>query len=131
VRINSDGNFAFTVTLVAADPIDTADPFDDEPLLAPGADRSEVECFTGTSSTHHCFECDGQVYADYETSEETTVYVSAQLDGRNERFSDDWTRQRVPRVVPGRTPRSAVGLDTDGRRTRNRKRQPSKLTIQT
>jgi hypothetical protein len=89
--VQNDGSFTFTVTLVADDPIDTADPFDDEPLLAPGADRSEVECFTGASTTHRCFEYDGQMYADYETSEETTVYVSAQLDGRNEWFSGGWT----------------------------------------
>jgi hypothetical protein len=89
--VQNDGSFTFTVTLVADDPIDTADPFDDEPLLAPGGDRTEVECFTGTSATHRCFEYDGQVYADYETSEETTVYVSAQLDGRNEWFSGGWT----------------------------------------
>jgi hypothetical protein len=31
------------------------------------------------------------MYADYETGEETTVYVSAQLDGRNEWFSGGWT----------------------------------------
>jgi hypothetical protein len=89
--VQNDGSFTFTVTLVADDPIDTADPFDDEPLLAPGADRTEVDCFTGTSTTHRCFEYDGQMYADYETGAETTVYVSAQLDGRNEWFSGGWT----------------------------------------
>lgn len=89
--VQNDGSFRFTVTLVADEPIDTADPFDAEPLLAPGVDRSEVDCFTGDSATHRCFEYEGQVYADYETSEETTVYVSAQLDGRNEWFSGGWT----------------------------------------
>jgi hypothetical protein len=89
--VQNDGSFTFTVTLVADDPIDTATPFDDEPLLAPGADRTEVDCFTGTSATHRCFEYDGRIYVDYETSEETTVYVSAQLDGRNEWFSGGWT----------------------------------------
>jgi hypothetical protein len=89
--VQNDGSFTFTVTLVADEPIDTADPFDAEPLLAPGADRTEVDCFTGDSATHRCFEYDGQMYVDYETSEETTVYVSAQLDGRNEWFSGGWT----------------------------------------
>jgi hypothetical protein len=89
--VQNDGSFTFTVTLVADEPIDTADPFDDEPLLAPGADRTEVDCFAGDSATHRCFEYDGRVYVDYETSEETTVYVSAQLDGRNEWFSGGWT----------------------------------------
>jgi hypothetical protein len=91
IGVQNDGSFTFTVTLVADDLIDTADPFDDEPLLAPGADRTEIDCFTGTPATHRCFEYDGQVYADYETSEEATVYVSAQLDGRNEWFSGGWT----------------------------------------
>jgi hypothetical protein len=88
--VQNDGSFTFTVTVVADEPIDTADPFDDEPLLAPGADRTEVECFAGRSAPHRCFEYDGQMYADYETGEETTVYVSAQLDGRNEWFSGGW-----------------------------------------
>ena len=89
--VQNDGEFTFTVTLVADEQIDTADPFDDEPLLAPGADRTEVDCFSGNSVTRRCFEYDGQVYADYETSERTTVYVSAQLHGRNEWFSGGWT----------------------------------------
>ncbi|MFD1599974.1 DUF5518 domain-containing protein [Halobellus rarus] len=89
--VQNDGSFAFTVTLVADEPIDTADPFDDEPLLAPQADRTEVECVTGDSATHRCFEYEGQMYADYETNEGATVYVSAQLDGRNEWFSGGWT----------------------------------------
>jgi hypothetical protein len=50
---------------VADEPIDTADPFDDEPLLAPQADRTQVDCFTGDSATHRCFEYEGRVYADY------------------------------------------------------------------
>jgi hypothetical protein len=79
------------VTLVADEPIDTADPFNDEPLPAPQADRSEVDCFTGDSATNRCFEYEGRVYADYETSEEATVYISTQLDGRNEWFSGGWT----------------------------------------
>lgn len=87
----NDGSFRFIVTLVADEPIDTVDPFDDEPLLAPQADRTEVECFTGSSATRRCFEYEGQVYADYETSEEATVYVSAELNGRNEWFSGGWT----------------------------------------
>jgi len=89
--VQNDGSFTFTVTLVADEPIDTADPFDDEPLFSPQADRTEVDCVTGDSATHRCFEYEGQVYADYETSEEATVYVSAQLDGRNEWFSGGWT----------------------------------------
>lgn len=89
--IQNDGSFTFTVTLVADGPIDTSDPFAGEPLLAPQADRTEVECFTASSATHRCFEYEGQVYAEYETSEEATVYVSAQLDGRNEWFSGGWT----------------------------------------
>jgi hypothetical protein len=87
--VQNDGSFTFTVTLVADEPIDTADPFDDEALLALRADQTEVDCFTGTSATHRCFEYEGQMYADYETSAEATV--SAQLDGRNELVSGGWT----------------------------------------
>lgn len=87
----NDGRITFTATLVAEEAIDTADPFDAEPLLAPGADRTEIDCLTGDSSTHRCFEYEGRMYADYETSEAATVYVSAQLDGRNEWFSGGWT----------------------------------------
>lgn len=113
--VQNDGSFRFTVTLVADDPIDTADPFDDEPLLAPGADRTEVDCFTGTSATHRCFEYDGQVYADYETGEAATVYVSAHLDGRNEWFSGGWTgnEYRERSRVELRGPQSGWVL-TDG-----------------
>jgi hypothetical protein len=89
--VQNDGSFTFTVTLVADESVDTADPFDDEPLLAPGADRTAVDCRTGRSATHRCFEYDGQVYADYEANETATVYVSAQLDGRNEWFSGGWS----------------------------------------
>jgi len=89
--VRNDGSFTFSVTLVADEPIDTADPFDGEPLLAPQTDRTEVDCFTGGSATHRCFEYEGRVYADYETSEEATVYISTQLDGRNEWFSGGWT----------------------------------------
>ena len=89
--VQNDGSFTFSVTLVADEPIDTADPFDDEPLLAPQADRTQVDCFTGDSAIHRCFEYEGRVYADYETSEEATVYISTQLDGRNEWFSGGWT----------------------------------------
>ena len=113
--VRNDGSVTFTVTLVADDPIDTADPFDDEPLLAPGADRTEVECVTGGSGTHRCFEYDGQVYADYETGEAVTVYVSAHLDGRNEWFSGGWTgnEYRERSRVELRGPQSGWVL-TDG-----------------
>lgn len=91
VGVQNDGTFRFAVTLVADGPIDTADPFDDEPLLAPHADRTEVECSGGGSATHRCFEYAGRTYVDYEASEGATVYVSALLEGRNEWFSGGWT----------------------------------------
>jgi hypothetical protein len=89
--VQNDGGFTFSVTLVADEWIDTADPFDDEPLLDPGADRTEADCFGGSSGTQHCYEYDGQMYAEYDTAEVTTVYVSAELTGRNEWFSGGWT----------------------------------------
>jgi hypothetical protein len=89
--VQNDGSFTFTVTVIADRPIDTADPLDSEPLLAQQADRTEVDCIGRASASHRCFEYEGQIYADYESSEEATVYVSAQLDGRNEWFSGGWT----------------------------------------
>lgn len=89
--VQDDGSFTFAITMVADEPIDTAGPFEDEPLLEPEADRTEGDCVTGASATHRCFEYEGEMYAHYETDEEATVYVSAQLDGRNEWFSGGWT----------------------------------------
>ena len=62
-------------------------PIADEPILDPNADRTVVDCFRRSSRTRHCYEYDGQVYAEYDTAEETTVYLSAELGGRNERLS--------------------------------------------
>lgn len=97
--VQHDGSFTFTVTLVANESIETADPFGTEPLLGPQYNRTEVDCQFGVSEAHRCFEYDSRVLASYETDANTTVYVYAELAGRNEWFSGGWTgneyRQRV------------------------------------
>ena len=97
--VQHDGDFSFTVTVVANESIETADPFGTEPLLGPQYDRTEVDCQFGVSETHRCFEYDSRVYASYGAEPNTTVYVYAELAGRNEWFSGGWTgneyRQRI------------------------------------
>jgi hypothetical protein len=97
--VRHDGSFTFSVTLVANESIETADPFGTEPLLDPQYNRTEVECTFGISETHRCFDYESRVYASYETDANTTVYVSAELSGRNEWFSGGWT---------GNSPRPSV-----------------------
>lgn len=89
--VRTDGSFTFTVTAVADDQIETADPFGTEPLLAPRYDRTEVECAFGQSATHHCYEYDTRTYASYDAAANTSVYVATDLTGRNEWFSGGWT----------------------------------------
>jgi hypothetical protein len=85
-----DGSFTLTVTAVAEDSIDTADPFGTEPLLAPQYDRTRVDCPSGPSETRRCYTYESRVYADYDADEGTTVSVAATVDGRNEWFSGGW-----------------------------------------
>ncbi|MBX0296158.1 hypothetical protein [Haloarcula nitratireducens] len=89
--VRNDGSFTFTVTTASADRIDTADPFDDEPMLSRSYNRSAVECTFGADSRHRCYEYDGRVYANYDTANDTTVYLSSELSGRNEWFSGGWS----------------------------------------
>jgi hypothetical protein len=86
-----DGTFTFTVTATSEERIDTAAPFGTEPLLTPQFNRTGVECTYGQRERHRCFEYDTRVYATYGAPEDTTVYVSAQLDGRNEWVAGEWT----------------------------------------
>lgn len=86
-----DGTFRFTVTATSEESIDTAEPFGTEPLLTPQFNRTQVECMYGQQERHRCFEYDTRVYATYGAPEDTTVYVSAQLAGRNEWIAGEWT----------------------------------------
>jgi len=86
-----DGTFTFSVTATSEESIDTAAPFGTEPLLTPQFNRTGVECRYGQQERHRCFEYDTRVYATYGAPEGTTVYVSAQLDGRNEWVAGEWT----------------------------------------
>jgi hypothetical protein len=86
-----DGTFRFTVTATSEETIDTAEPFGTEPLLTPQFNRTQVECMYGQRERHRCFEYDTRVYATYGAPEDTTVYVSAQLAGRNEWVAGEWT----------------------------------------
>jgi hypothetical protein len=97
--VQDDGSFSFDVTVVADDPVETADPFGTEPLLDPRYNLTEVECAFGVGERQACYEYDSRVYAAYDAPENATVYVGAELDGRNEWFSGGWTgneyRQRI------------------------------------
>jgi hypothetical protein len=105
--VRNDGGFTFSVTLVANESIETADPFGSEPLLDPQYNRTAVECAFGVTDTHRCYEYDSRVYAFYDTDANTTVYVSTELFGRNEWFSGGWTgneysqRTRTELLGPG------------------------------
>ncbi|MFB6184019.1 MAG: DUF5518 domain-containing protein [Haloarculaceae archaeon] len=85
-----DGSFTFTVTLTADDSIDTATPAGDEPLLSPTSDLTEVDCTMAHFETQHCYAYAGRVYASYDAAPNATVYVAAELAGRNEWFSGGW-----------------------------------------
>jgi len=89
--VRDDGSFEFTVTATSNDPIDTADPFANEPLLSARYNRSDTDCPRGASDVHQCYSYDGRVYADYATNGTTHVYVGVELTGRNEWFSGGWT----------------------------------------
>lgn len=86
-----DGSFTFTVTLVADEPIDTAAPFGDEPLLSPRYDRTQVDCYDQYFDTQRCFSYDSRAYLDYDAAENTSVTVFASLNGYNEWFSGGWS----------------------------------------
>jgi hypothetical protein len=86
-----DGSFQFRVTVVADEPIETAEPFGTEPLLEPQYNRTTVECTVRVSETHRCYDYDGRMYAAYETDANTTVFVSTELTGQNEWFAGGWT----------------------------------------
>jgi hypothetical protein len=89
--VQDDGRFRFSVTLAADDTIDTADPFESEPLLSPKSDLRETECRPPPpSETAHCYEYESLVYASYDTDAETNVYIALELSGYNEWFSGGW-----------------------------------------
>lgn len=88
--VQDDGSFRFSVALAATDTVDTAGPFDDEPLLTPKSDLREVDC-QYPSEMARCYEYDSLVYVTYETDPETTVDVAAELSGSNEWFSGGWS----------------------------------------
>jgi hypothetical protein len=88
--VQHDGRFTFLVTVVADDPIDTADPFDTEPLLSSQSDRTSVDCRFESADRGQCYESTGRVYADYETANGTTVAIGTELTGRNEWFAGGW-----------------------------------------
>lgn len=90
--VQDDGRFRFSVTMATNDTIDTADPFDTEPLLTPKSDLQETECRPPPpTETAQCYEYESLVYASYDTDEETTVYVAAELSGNNQWFSGGWS----------------------------------------
>lgn len=90
--VQDDGSFRFSIRVAADDTIDTTNPFESEPLLAPKSDLRETECRPAPpTETTRCYEYDSLVYAAYEADAETTVYVAAGLTGSNEWFSGGWS----------------------------------------
>lgn len=80
----------FTFTGVANGSIDTAGPFETEPLL-PLESRSQVECQVAPSPTKRCFENDAHLYASYDAASNATVTVATSLNAQNTWFSMGWS----------------------------------------
>lgn len=90
--ILDDGSFRFTIRVAANDTIDTADPFESEPLLGPKTGLDGAECRPASQTkTKTCYEYASLVYADYDTDADTTVHVAVELSGSNEWFSGGWS----------------------------------------
>lgn len=88
--VQDDGSFTFSVSLAVNRSIDTIDPFGTEPLFAT-SELLMVDCRDGASESERCFEYDSHGYAAYESHPETTVYVRAGFEARNEWFSGGWS----------------------------------------
>jgi hypothetical protein len=102
--VRNDGHFSFSVTMVAHESIETADPFGTEPLLGPRYNQTPVECMFGVTERHRCYTYDGRVYASSDTAADTTVSVSTELSGRNE-WSGSRAGGRETSIVSGFPPR--------------------------
>lgn len=88
--VQDDGSFTFSISVVANETIDTAEPIGAEPLLS-AQEQTQISCTDAISDAQRCYRTDGVVYAEYESSPETTVFVGTELEGRNEWFSGGWT----------------------------------------
>lgn len=88
--VQDDGTFRFSIEMAANDSLDTADPFDSEPLLAPKSELEETDCYHAGERAR-CYSYESVVYASYEIDTETSVYVAAELSGRNEWFRGGWS----------------------------------------
>jgi len=76
--------------------IDTQSPLDDEPMLSPKENVSEVDCgVVGReyyySTGERCYAYTSYVYADYDAPSETQVSFSVELEGSNSWWIGGWS----------------------------------------
>ncbi|MDZ7688540.1 MAG: hypothetical protein U5J64_07440 [Halobacteriales archaeon] len=76
--------------------IDTRSPLDNEPMLSPKENVSEVDCGVVWreyyySTGERCYAYTSYVYADYDASSETQVSFSIELEGSNSWWIGGWS----------------------------------------
>ena len=79
------------VTVPVERSVDTATPWDGEPLLHPRIDRRPTGCDFPGPEWRQCYEYDTAVYASYDTGTETDVYASTTLYGTNSWWVFGWS----------------------------------------
>ncbi|HVP94484.1 MAG TPA: hypothetical protein VMS89_04850, partial [Methanoregulaceae archaeon] len=77
--------FEFGTSQKVAGPVNTMDPFSNEPLLSRGAPIQEINCrIPPYSKTSRCYQYSGPVYINYTSDEIPEIEISVSLSGRNE-----------------------------------------------
>jgi len=78
-------------TSVATDQtIDTQSPINSEPLLRPHENLTDTACFMADDDEGRCYTYDGHVFASYDATPDTVVYVSVRLRGANSWWVFGW-----------------------------------------
>jgi len=89
--VNDTRSVTVEVTVPVDRSIDTATPWDGEPLLGPQVDRRPAACDTPGPDRIECYEYDSAVYASYDAANDTEVYASATLSGTNSWWVFGWS----------------------------------------
>ncbi|AQL43780.1 hypothetical protein BV210_14185 [Halorientalis sp. IM1011] len=89
--VNDTRNVRVEVTVPVDRSIDTATPWDDEPVFGPQVDRRPTACDTPGPDRIECYEYDSAVYASYDTDADTEVYASATVHGTNSWWVFGWS----------------------------------------
>ncbi|MFC7070438.1 hypothetical protein [Halobaculum lipolyticum] len=96
------------VELAFDEPIDTRSPVGSEPVLAPRANATAVECDLPGSGDRVCRRFGTRAFLSYDASANTTVDVLVTYEARNDWFAGGWTgnsfRQSTGVVVAGAGP---------------------------